>query len=91
VEELERIVAQIRARWPKTRIIIRGDSGSCRDTFERLGAFSYKKRGFRPSYGARRMAETAALISDEVFADVPLRQWVISFPFPLRLLNCIEY
>ena len=31
VEELERIVTQVRARWPKTRIIIRGDSGFCRD------------------------------------------------------------
>ena len=49
-------------------------------------AFSCKKRGFCPSCGARRMAETAALLSDEVFPDVPLRQWVISFPFPLRYL-----
>ena len=32
------------------------------------------------------MAETAALLWDEVFPDVPLRQWVISFPFPLRYL-----
>jgi len=32
------------------------------------------------------MAETAALLSDEVFPDVPLRQWVISFSFPLRYL-----
>jgi hypothetical protein len=32
------------------------------------------------------MAETAALLADEVFPDVPLRQWVISFPFPLRFL-----
>ena len=32
------------------------------------------------------MAETAALLSDEVFPDVPLRQWVISLPFPLRFL-----
>lgn len=31
MEELERIVAQIRAHWPKTRIVIRGDSGFCRD------------------------------------------------------------
>ncbi|MEA3275374.1 MAG: IS1380 family transposase [Pseudomonadota bacterium] len=31
VEELERIVGQIRARWPHTRIIIRGDSGFCRE------------------------------------------------------------
>ena len=36
--------------------------------------------------GALRMAETAALLVDEVFPDVPLRQWVISFPFPLRFL-----
>ena len=54
--------------------------------FERLVAFSCKKRGFCPSCGARRMAETAALLSDEVFPTVPLRQWVISFPFPLRYL-----
>jgi hypothetical protein len=32
------------------------------------------------------MAETATLLTDEVFPDVPLRQWVISFPFPLRYL-----
>jgi hypothetical protein len=31
VQELQRIVGQIRARWPKTRIIIRGDSGFCRE------------------------------------------------------------
>jgi hypothetical protein len=54
--------------------------------FERLVAFSCKKRGFCPSCGARRMAETAALLSNEVFPGVPLRQWVISFPFPLRFL-----
>ena len=29
--ELERIVAQIRARWPQTRIVVRGDSGFCRE------------------------------------------------------------
>ena len=29
--ELERIVAQIRARWPRTRIVVRGDSGFCRE------------------------------------------------------------
>jgi hypothetical protein len=31
VEELERIVGQIREYWPDTRIIIRGDSGFCRE------------------------------------------------------------
>lgn len=29
--EVERIVAQIRARWKQTRIILRGDSGFCRE------------------------------------------------------------
>lgn len=31
VEELERIVRRIRAAWPKVQIIVRGDSGFCRD------------------------------------------------------------
>jgi hypothetical protein len=30
-EEVERIVQQIRQRWPKVRIILRADSGFCRD------------------------------------------------------------
>lgn len=31
VEELERIVEQIREHWPDTEIVIRGDSGLCRE------------------------------------------------------------
>ena len=31
VAELERIVEQIRQRWPQVRIIVRGDSGFCRE------------------------------------------------------------
>ena len=31
VEEVERIVAQIRERWPKTAILVRGDSGFARE------------------------------------------------------------
>ena len=31
VEELKRIVAPIRERWPKVKIIVRGDSGFCRE------------------------------------------------------------
>ena len=31
VEELVRIVGQIRARWPRVRILLRGDSGFCRE------------------------------------------------------------
>jgi len=44
---------------------------------EKLLAFSCKKRGFCPSCGARRRAENAALLSDEVLPERPLRQWVL--------------
>ena len=57
---------------------------NCHD--ERLVAFSCKRRGFCPSCGARRMAESAALLVDEVFPHAPIRQWVLSFPFQLRFL-----
>lgn len=30
-EELERIVGQVRERWPRTRVVVRGDSGFCRE------------------------------------------------------------
>ena len=53
---------------------------------EHLVAFSCKRRGFCPSCGARRMAETAALLVDDVFAEQPVRQWVLSVPYPLRFL-----
>jgi hypothetical protein len=53
---------------------------------EHLVAFSCKCRGFCPSCGARRMVESAAGLVDHVFPHVPIRQWVLSFPWPLRLL-----
>ncbi len=53
---------------------------------ERLVAFSCKRRGFCPSCAARRMAESAALLVDEVLPEAPMRQWVLSFPFQLRFL-----
>ncbi|VDA52145.1 Putative transposase (identified by ISEscan HMM) [Escherichia coli] len=48
---------------------------------EHLVAFSCKRRGFCPSCGARRMAESAALLVDEVLPEQPMRQWVLSFRF----------
>jgi len=53
---------------------------------EHLVAFSCKKRGFCPSCGARRMAESAALLVDEVLPEQPVRQWLLSVPYPLRFL-----
>lgn len=53
---------------------------------EKLVAFSCKRRGFCPSCGARRMADGAALLADEVLPAQPIRQWVLSLPFALRFL-----
>jgi len=53
---------------------------------ERLLAFSCKKRGFCSSCGGRRMAESAAHLVDEVFPRVGVRQWVLSFPMPVRFI-----
>jgi ribosomal protein S27E len=57
---------------------------------EKLVAFSCKKRGFCPSCGARRMAETAALLAGEVLPECSLRQWVLSLPMALRFLLAIN-
>ena len=53
---------------------------------DKLVAFSCKRRGFCPPCGARRMAQTAAHLLDHVIPHVPVRQWVLSLPIPLRLL-----
>jgi ribosomal protein S27E len=63
---------------------LRVHCSSCRD--EKLVAFSCKKRGICPSCGARRMADSAALLVDDVLPHQPIRQWVLSFPFQLRFL-----
>ncbi len=57
---------------------------SCHD--EKLVAFSCKRRGFCPSCGAKRMVDSAAHLVDEVLPKRPIRQWVLSVPFPLRYL-----
>jgi ribosomal protein S27E len=57
---------------------------------EHLVAFSCKRRGFCPSCGARRMVESAAHLVDHVFPEQPVRQWVLTFPFPLRFLLAAE-
>ena len=42
---------------------------------DKLVAFSCKRRGFCPSCGARRMAQTAAHLVDHVIPQVAVRQW----------------
>ncbi len=57
---------------------------------EHLVAFSCKRRGFCPSCGGRRMAESAIHLVDEVLPVKPIRQWVLSFPIQIRLLLAVR-
>src|SRR5207248_7586343 len=52
---------------------------------DRLVAFSCKRRGPCPSCAARVMCNTAAHLVDRVLPNVPIRQWVLSLPFDLRI------
>jgi ribosomal protein S27E len=63
---------------------LRVKCGGCRH--EHLVAFSCKRRGFCPSCGARRMVESATHLVDHVIPEAPVRQFVLTFPFPLRFL-----
>jgi hypothetical protein len=54
--------------------------------FERLVAFSCKRRGFCPSCLGRRMSDTAVHLTEQVLPQVPIRQWVCSLPWGLRAL-----
>lgn len=56
--------------------------GTCRAEF--LVAFSCKGRGLCPSCAAKRASALAALLRDEVLADVGHAQWVFSIPKMLR-------
>jgi hypothetical protein len=60
----------------------RARCGGCGHDF--LVAFSCKGRGICPACTTRRMVETAARLVDHVFPQVPVRQWVITFPKRLR-------
>ena len=71
-------------RGPSSCTSTRRRCGTCHS--ELLVAFSCKRCGFCPSCGARRMAESAALLVDEVFPEQPVCQWVLSVPPPLRFL-----
>ncbi len=57
---------------------------------EKLVAFSCKGRTLCPRCGGRRMSDTAAHLVDHVFKEVPVRQWVLSFPFRLRYLMAYD-
>jgi hypothetical protein len=51
-----------------------------------LVGFSCKGRGVCPSCAGRRMADLSCHLVDRVLPDVPYRQFVLSFPPPLRFV-----
>ncbi|MEO7853476.1 MAG: transposase zinc-binding domain-containing protein [Rubrivivax sp.] len=53
---------------------------------DKLLAFICKRHAFCPSCGAPRMSQSAAHLVEHVIPHVPVRQWVLSVPIPLRLL-----
>ena len=63
----------------------------CRECHHtQLLAFSCKTRGFCPSCSARRMNESAIKLTGELIPQVPVRQWVLSFPFFIRYLMAYD-
>jgi hypothetical protein len=62
VEELERIVGQIRSVWPGVKIIVRGDAGFCRDKI-----MSWcEDRQINYVFGLAKNERLKAMIGDEI-------------------------
>jgi len=70
--EVERIVGQIRLRWPETRIILRGDSGFCRDE---LMDWCERRQGVHYVFGMARNERLRRIIAGSLAeAAVSYRQ-----------------
>lgn len=63
LEEVERIIAQIRKRWPKTEIVLRADSGFCR---EELMAWCEQQTGVYFLFGVAKNARLLASLEGEM-------------------------
>jgi hypothetical protein len=85
VEELDRIVAQIRAAWPATKILIRADSGFCR---EALMAFCEEREDVDFVLGLARNPRLEASI-ERVLEDA--RAMHILTGRPARLFRELRY
>jgi hypothetical protein len=84
-EEVERIVKQIRQRWPKVRMILRADSGFCREELMAwceqnqvdyvlgLARNSRLQRKIAPQLQEAKQAQQTTGKAARVFADFPYR------------------
>jgi len=52
--------------------------------YDHLVPLSCKARGLCPSCGGRRMMTLTRHVMDAELPHVPVRQWVLSLPFPMR-------
>jgi len=71
VEETARIVGQIRARWPKTRILLRADSGFAREALMAWCETNRVDFVFGLARNARLVAEIAAELSQAAAEACP--------------------
>ena len=71
VEEVARIIAQIRARWPRTRILLRADSGFAREALMRWCEMNRVDFVFGLARNARLVEEIAVELAN---ADEELRR-----------------
>ena len=63
VDEVARIVARIRARWPRVRVVLRGDSGFSCDT---LMSWCENRRGVDYVFGQARNSRLEAVLAPEL-------------------------
>ena len=70
-EELARVVAQVRRRWPRTRVVVRGDSGFCREPLMRW----CEENGVGYVFGMARNARLVRAIGRDLYrAEVVCRR-----------------
>ena len=83
---LPRFVTEELHRFLDCGILARGFAHLfCKTCHEHYAvAFSCKARAVCPSCLGRRMSEGAIHLTEQVLPEVPLRQFVITMPFPLR-------
>jgi hypothetical protein len=73
VEEVERIVRQLRARWPKVKIVVRADSGFCREALMAWCEKDENKVDY--VFGLARNQRLARIIGKEMHEAHLLRQF----------------
>jgi len=86
VEEVSRIVAQLRQRWPQVRIILRADSGFCRE--ELMAWCERKENHVDYAFGLARNKRLAKIIGAQMHQARALHQ---SSGKPARVFTEFSY